>query len=187
MEFEGGVRELVCSIYPELKSLAARLLRHERNEHTLQATALVHETFLRLLGRELRLDEGPEAFLALAAHQMREILVDSARKHRAKKRTGRLTRVPLPDSRNAAAIDEDDLLSLNEALERLGLFDARALRVVELKYFLGLTNRETAVVLGLAGPTIESSWTFARAWLYKELKTNRTCRAAKVSEMLESA
>lgn len=161
--------ELIRSVYPELRELAGRLLRRERDNHTLQRTALVHETFIRLVGKRVNPDLSPHSFLALAAHQMREILVDYGRKHGAKKRGAAFERVPLFDSACSLARDEDGLFALNEALERLGVADKRALAVVELKFFAGFTNAEAAEILGVSDGTVEAIWLHARLWLFREL------------------
>lgn len=184
---------LIKTIYPELRELAGRLLRKERDNHTLQRTALIHETFIRILGKRRVRDFTPQQFLAFAAHQMRQILIDYGRKHSAKKRGGELARVPFFESEHGLFRDEDGLLALNEALERLGELDARALCVVELKYFGGCTNAETAEVLGVSDGTVEAIWLHARLWLYRELSApakaplptaaQRKCSTSKMSEL----
>ena len=144
-------------------------MRRERTAHTLQRTALVHEAWLRLLGNVSLRDYTPESFLALAAHQMRQVLIDYGRKRGAQKRGGELTRVPLLEADFAFARDEDSVLALNEALERLGELEPRALAVVELKFFGGCTNGEAAEVLKVSEGTVEAVWLFARLWLYRAL------------------
>jgi RNA polymerase sigma factor (TIGR02999 family) len=161
--------ELLRGIYSELRDMAARLLRSERHAHTLQPTALAHEAYIRLLGKGLRKDLLPQEFLALAVHQMRQILVDYGRKHYAQKRGAGLNRVPLTEWASRIFRDEDSVVALNEALERLGELDPRARSVVELKFFGGMTNAETAAVIGVCHATIEADWQFARAWLYGRL------------------
>ena len=160
---------LMQAVYPELRKIAGRLLRRERAEHTLQRTALVHEACLRLLGNVSLRNHTPEVFLAIAAHQMRQVLVDYGRRRGAQKRGGELTRVPLLAAEFGFARDEDSLLALNEALERLGEREPRALAVVELKFFVGCTNAEAAEILAVSDGTIEAVWLHARLWLYREL------------------
>jgi len=162
---------LIKVIYPELREIAGRLLRKERDNHTLQRTALVHEAFLRLFGKKQIRDLAPQEFLAFAAHQMRQILIDYGRKRSAKKRGGDFCRVPMFESEHSFARDEDSFLALNDALDRLGDLDPRALAVVELKFFGGCTNNETAEVLGVSDGTIEAVWLHARLWLLRELNT----------------
>ncbi len=160
---------MIRALYPELRRLAGNLLRRERPDHTLQGTALVHELFLRVSHRVQAHEIGNRRFLALAAHEMRQILVDHGRKHRSRKRGGDCERVPLFEIDLGFAPNEDALLDLNEALERLGLRDGRALAVVELKFFAGFTTVETAAILGVSDATVENVWQHARLWLFKEL------------------
>ena len=167
---ERDCEELIRSVYPELREIAARLLRRERDHHTLQRTALVNEAFVRLFRGQLNLLElAPEKFLALAAHQMRHVLIDYGRKHGAKKRGKDFSRVPLFDSASSLGRDEDSLLALDQALNKLSEVDERAVSVTELKYFAGFTNEETAEILGVSDGTVESTWQFARLWLFREL------------------
>jgi RNA polymerase sigma factor (TIGR02999 family) len=146
--------------------MAGRLLRRERGAHTLQRTALVHEAFIRLFGRCPDQSSSTQDFLSLAAHQMRRILIDYGRKHHSQKRGGGFARVPLFDAEPGAAQDEDSLLALDEALNRLGQIDSRGLAVVELKFFGGYTNYEVGEILGVSDGTVESDWQFARSWLF---------------------
>ncbi len=166
--------DLIREVYPQLRETARRLLRSEREGHTLQPTALVHETFLRLFGKIPNTANTPQTLLALAAHQMRHVLIDYARKHKSQKRGGDFSRVPLFDSlRTTDGEDIHALTGLNEALELLGRTDARALAVVELKFFAGFTNEETARILGISDGTVEANWHHARLWLLRELKATR--------------
>ena len=170
MPIEGDVREavFVCDLYPELREMAARLLRRERDDHTLQRTALVHETFIRLLARRSTHTDSSEGFLARAAHLMREILIDYGRRRHAKKRGGDFARVALFEADQALRTDrdEDGLIALNQALDQLGKIDQRALSVVELKFFCGCTNAEAAKILRMSDGTVESDWQFARSQLF---------------------
>jgi RNA polymerase sigma factor (TIGR02999 family) len=171
VEETDATEAFVRAIYPELRDMAARLLRGERDDHTLQRTALAHEAFLRLTRLSPDYKPSAEAFLAMAARQMRHILVDHARKHRSGKRGGSLNRVPLFDEAAIAEWPEQDaLLDLDEALNVLGALDSRALSVVELKFFGGFTNLEAARILQTSDSTVETDWQFARSWLYGRLK-----------------
>lgn len=168
---ESRSREPLSDFYAELKEIAGHLLRGERDNHTLQRTALVHEAFLRLFGKRGIRDLDRQAFLPLAAHQMRQVLVDYGRKRQAKKRGGGLMRVSVLESDHGFVRDEDSFLALNEALDELGKLDPRALSVVELKFFRGCTNQEAARELGVSDGTIEAVWLHARLWLYRALRT----------------
>lgn len=158
--------DLISDMYGELREIAARLLRHEREGHTLQKTALVHETFIRLFEKHPETALSARSFLGLAAHQMRLVLVDYGRKHRAGKRTGRLQRVPYLEVDHGFARAEDAILAIDAAMEKLQQLDQRAHAVVELKFFAGFTNQETAGILNLSAGTVEQDWQFARAWLF---------------------
>jgi RNA polymerase sigma factor (TIGR02999 family) len=163
--------EMLGAVYTELHGIAARYLSRERPGHTLQPTALVHEAYLRLAGQ--RNTPGNRAqLLGLAAGMMRRILVNHARDRAASKRGGGAERVSLSlaDLADADRPDDVDTIALHEALGRLEALDARKGRVVELKYFGGLTNDEIAEVLGISGATVEREWKFARAWLYDQLE-----------------
>ena len=168
-----SVEELVKELYPQLTEMARRFLRSERDGHTLEPTALVNEAFLKLFGKVPDCALTPTAFLALAAHQMRQVLVDYARKRNSQKRGGDQTQVPLFDTHPSFHVDLDSLTDLNDALERLGKLDARALAVVELKFFAGFTNEESAAILGVSDGTVESTWYSARLWLLRELRAQQ--------------
>lgn len=174
--------ELIRTVYPQLRKMAARLLSRERDNHTLQRTALVHEAFIRLFGKRPTKDCFPQSFLGLAAHQMRQILIDYGRKHGAKKRGADFARVPLFDADCRLTRDEDSLLALNEALERLGEMDQRALSVVELKFFGGFTNAESAEILGVSDGTVEATWLHARLWLFRELTKPSPVASSKAEQ-----
>jgi RNA polymerase sigma factor (TIGR02999 family) len=160
---------LMEAVYPDLKRIAAGYLRSERRGHTLQPTALVHEAWLQLLGQTERDWTNRSHFFAIASKLMRRIMVDYARKKKARKRGGGLQRVELTD---ALAISDDGLeqiLLIDAALKRLAAWDPRQCRVVELRYFGGLSEEEVAQVLGVASRTVKRDWTVARAWLHGEL------------------
>jgi RNA polymerase sigma factor (TIGR02999 family) len=156
-------------VYDELRGLAAHQLAHEKPGQTLDATALVHEAYLRLVGREENRsfrDRGH--FFAAAAAAMRRILIDNARRKQAQKRGGGARREPLPDV--AAPEPDDELLALDEALERLAARDPQKARLVELRYFGGLTGEQAAEVLGISPTTADRHWAYARAWLQAEVR-----------------
>lgn len=165
----GAMNRLLPAIYDELKRLAAAQLRRERDEHTLGATALVHEAFLRLVGQRAVDWQGRAHFFGIAAQSMRRILVDHARQRAAHKR-GRNQQVTLGDAAAMAAdSDSDEILAVHEALDRLALLDARQARLVELRYFAGFTVDESAELLGISPATAHRDWAVARAWLQREL------------------
>jgi RNA polymerase sigma factor (TIGR02999 family) len=160
---------LMEALYPDLKRIAARYLRNERRGHTLQATALVNEACLQLLGQTEKNWANRSHFFAIASRLMRRIMVDYARKKKAGKRGGDLRRVELTDT---LAISDDGLeqiLQIDAALKRLAAWDARQCRVVELRFFGGLSEDEVAQVLGVASRTVKRDWNMARAWLHGEL------------------
>jgi RNA polymerase sigma factor (TIGR02999 family) len=165
--------QLIALVYPELHRLAAHYLRLERPEHTLQTTALTHEAYLRLFGGAAIEWQDRSHFFALAACQMRRVLVDHARARNAGKRPGQFTRLPLEAIRELGEGPDEDLLALDEALSALAGVDRRASEVVELRFFGGLEERETAHVLGISIATVKRDWTFAKAWLFNRLKSVR--------------
>lgn len=159
-------------VYEELKTLAGFFLRRERSSHTLQPTALVHEAFLRLsdnsAASSLLQDRG--RFLSLASQIMRHILVDYARRRGAKKRGGDQVHVALNDFGEVPLENEDYLVALDEALTRLARIDTRQAKVVELRFFAGLSIQEAAEVLQLSTATVERDWAFSKAWLHREVQ-----------------
>lgn len=165
-----ALKQLLALLYPELRRLAGDLLRHERPDHTLQPTALVNEAYIRLTGlREMRLDNRRH-FYGAAAMAMRRILVDHARQRSAQKRGGaELQRAPLEEALNAPVDLRLDFERLDEALEQLATFAPEKARIVELRYFAGLSIQETADLLDIAPVTVKRHWTFARAWLFRAL------------------
>lgn len=161
--------ELTARVYDELRALAAAHLKRERPGHTLQATALAHEAFLRLQGQQRFRSFGRDQFLALAARMIRRILVDHARKRDRLKRGGGKQAVTLDDAlamTNDAAVD---LLDLHAALQKLSTLDERQADVVELRFFGGLNVEEVARVVGVSPRTVDNEWRAARAWLRREL------------------
>ncbi len=166
----GASDRLVPLVYAELRRQARRELRREGEGHTLQATALVHEAWLRLDGQHDARWESRSQFLAVAAQIMRRVLVDHARTRRALKRGGGETQVTLGDAMNAvAASDSVDVLALDDALARLGIMDPRKARLVELRYFAGLSIPEAAATMGISQATVIREWAVARMWLRREL------------------
>lgn len=161
---------LVPAVYHELRRLAHAYLRRERPGHTLQATALVHEAYVRLVSQRPDLHADRAAVIGTAAHLMRQILVEYARARRRDKRGGQFRRVPLEDSVAIVEPADADLWeALDDALERLAQLSPRQTRVVELRYFGGLTIEETAAILDLSEKTVKRDWATARAWLRREL------------------
>ena len=164
-----AVEALLPLVYDELRLLAGAFLARERPDHTLQATALVHEAYLRLVDQSQVEWQGRAHFCAIAATVMRRILVDHARgKERIKRRTGG-PEVSLDTVLLVTGKPDEDLVALDEALSRLGTFDPRKARVVELRFFGGLSINETAEVLGVSARTVDSEWAFSRAWLHDEI------------------
>ena len=161
---------LVRGAYAELRQIAAFLMRSERPNHTLGATALVNETFLRLSRASAPGTTESCALIAFAARTMRQVLVDHARKRNTKKRGAELVSEPFADPFGRALLTPEVIFDLNCALERLAALDPRAVSIIELKFFAGCTNKETAKVLGVSDATVESDWLHARLWLYRELE-----------------
>jgi RNA polymerase sigma factor (TIGR02999 family) len=165
-----SAEQLLPLVYDELRRLAAQSLAQEVSGHTLQATALVHEAYVRLVDVEkTQLWDSRRHFFAAAALAMRRILVESARRKASEKRGGRRRRVDLADQ--AASDPDDDLLALDEALNRLMIEDPVAARVVELRQFAGQGHEEVAATLGITVYRARQKWTYARAWLRDALKS----------------
>ncbi len=156
-------------VYAELRRIANHYLRAERSDHTLQSTALVHEAYMRLTQQDLPQWQNRAHFFAVAAQLMRQILVDHARTHRASKRGGNLYKLALDDAEDHAVVQDVDVVALDDALKSLANMDAQQSRVVELKFFAGLSVDDTAEVLGISPSTVKRDWTTARAWLFREL------------------
>lgn len=164
-----ALNRLIPVVYDELRRTARAHLRREQAGHSLPATALVHEVYLRMVTVERMTIINRVHFLAVAARLMRQVLVDHARRKRATKRGGNRTLVSLTEATRVVKPVAVDLLALGEALEELGAFDARQRDLVELRYFGGLTIDETAAALGTSAATVEREWTAAKAWLYGRL------------------
>jgi RNA polymerase sigma factor (TIGR02999 family) len=165
---------LVPLLYDDLRRVARGQLRRERPGHSLQATALVHEVFLRLVDVDRMTVKSRTHFFALSATLMRQILVDHARRQQAGKRGGGATVIGLNEAAGApgpTSTSSVDVLALDEALEALSSFDGRQCRIVELRFFAGLNIPETAAALGVSTATIEREWAMAKAWLHQRLST----------------
>ncbi|MBV8892327.1 MAG: sigma-70 family RNA polymerase sigma factor [Acidobacteria bacterium] len=164
-----AANRLMELVYGELHQIASREMRREHGAHTLQTTALVHEVYLRL-GRGSTIDwKDRSHFFAVAARQLRRVLVDHARRSRAEKRGGGATKLSLLDLDAPTVMIDDGLLALHEALERLEALDARAAKVIELRFFGGLSEAETAEALDISLATLKRDWDFARTWLTAQL------------------
>ena len=161
---------LLPLVYEELKKLASGYMRNEREGHTLQTTALVHEAYIRLVDWKNTDWQNRAHFFAVAAQMMRKILIDYARKHRSEKRGSGQTKIALDDALIYAGESDLDLFALDEALTQLEELDPRQCRIIELRFFGGLTIDETSEVLKLSATTITDEWTMARMWLYSRLK-----------------
>jgi RNA polymerase sigma factor (TIGR02999 family) len=160
---------LIPLVYDELRRLARHYLRQERPDHTLQPTALVHEAYLRLVDQGERSWQGRAHFIGAAAELMRHILVDYARGRQTAKRGSVSQKVPLEEALLFSEEQSEELVALDGALERLTQRDARQSRIVELRFFGGLTVEETAEVVGISPKTVKRDWSVARAWLHREI------------------
>jgi len=170
---ESAKEELVTLVYPELRRIAVRYIRQERPDHTLRTTGLVNEMYVRLFGTTHVDWQSRAHFFAAVAREMRHILVDYARARDAKKRPDPRLRISLTEVGAAVVADarDEDVVALDEALSRLEAVDPRASRVVELRYFTGLGEREAAEALGVSLSTLKRDWNFAKAWLIDQLQS----------------
>jgi RNA polymerase sigma factor (TIGR02999 family) len=177
-EWSKGDEEALGKLFPlvhsELHRLAHHYMSRERAGHTLQTTAILNEAYLRLVDNTKPVWQGRTHFIAAAAQSMRRIMVDHARERRSLKRGGGALKVTLDEAALVTETRSQELLDLDEALERLALQDARKSQIVELRYFGGLTVEETAQFLKLSQRTVEREWTMAKAWLYRELSEEQT-------------
>jgi len=169
---KAALDKLMPLIYEELRQLARHYMNRERAGHTLQTTALVNEAYLRLINRKQVHWQNRAHFFAIAAHLMRSILVDHARSHAYAKRGGGARKIALDEVLAVSQQRAADVVALDDALKRLAEIDRQQSRIVELKFFGGLTIEETAEVLGLSPATIKREWSTAKAWLYHELNRN---------------
>lgn len=161
--------QLMPLVYDELRRLAAAKMAHEAPGQTLQPTALVHEAWLRLIGNESPRWENRAHFFGAAAEAMRRILIDNARRKHALRHGGGQQRIPLDDVDLASAAEDEQLLAVHEALDKLAAQDKVKAELVKLRYFVGMTIAEAAEVLGISEPTAKRYWAYARAWLYREI------------------
>jgi len=173
VRWRGGDREaleeLMPLVYGELRRLAHHYLRQERSDHTLQSTALVHEAYLRLAGQNPPQWQNRAHFFGIAAHLMRQILVEYARGRGAAKRGGNACRLTLDEGLALSTQLSVDVVALDRALEELGTLDEQQSRIVELRFFGGLTIEDTSEVLGISPATVKRDWITARAWLYRAM------------------
>ena len=161
--------QLMPVVYDELRRQAARYLRREQAGHTLQTTALIHEAYVRLVDQRNMQWQNRAHFFGIAAQMMRRILVDHARSKKRAKRGGSDVRVSLDDATVAVKGQDLDVVALDEALQRLAQIDEQQSRVVELRFFSGLSVEETAEVMGISKSTVKRDWSMAKAWLHREL------------------
>ncbi len=168
-----AAEQLLSLVYRELRALAAYKMANELPGQTLQPTALVHEVWLRLMGGNGQHFPDRAYFFAAAGEAMRRILVENARRKKRLKRGGNLHRVDIEKVVLPAPLPDDDLLALDEALTRLAEFDSRAAEVVKLCFFVEMTQEQAAEELGVSVSTVERTWAFARAWLFREIQSSR--------------
>jgi RNA polymerase sigma factor (TIGR02999 family) len=169
-----AAEQLLPLVYEELRKLAAHRMANEAAGHTLQPTALVHEAWLRLVGKDAEIHfQNRAQFFGAAAEAMRRILIDRARRNRAVRHGGNQQRVDIEGVELAASSEDDQLLAVNDALEKLTQQDRVEAELVKLRYFVGMTNDEAAEVLGISPRTAKYYWTHARAWLYREIESAR--------------
>jgi RNA polymerase sigma factor (TIGR02999 family) len=165
---EKALEALTPLLYQELRRMARNCMKRERPDHTLQSTALVHEAYMRLVDQRV-VWKGREHFFAIAAQMMRRILVDHAKKNHSAKRGSGVRPLSLDEPLIVSAKPDKDLVALDEALTRLATHDPQRSKIIELRFFGGLSNEESAVVLGISPATVQRQWAGARAWLYREL------------------
>ena len=170
---QAAVAELIPLVYDEMRRLAGRYMRRERTNHTLQATALVHEAYLRLV-QQASGWRNRAHFFGVAAQVMRHILIDHARGHLRIKHGGQREPIPLDEALIFSDAKSEELLALDEALDRLAKFDRRQSKIVEMRFFGGLSVEETAEAMGISSITVKRDWSLARAWLYGELEQKRS-------------
>ena len=166
--------ELLPLVYDELRKLAAARMANESPNQTLQPTALVHEAWLRLTGDENVKWDGRAHFFGAAAEAMRRILIEKARRKQALRRGANPQRLDIDDLEIAAPAKDQELLDMNEALEKFAALDPQKAELVKLRYFVGLTLEESAQILGISAPTAKRWWSYARAWLFKEVQEKDT-------------
>jgi RNA polymerase sigma factor (TIGR02999 family) len=176
-----ALETLIPMVYNELHGLAHHYLRGERSSHTLQTTALIHEAYLRLAEQGPFQIQDRSHFVAIAATLMRQILVDYARRHRATKRGADCT-IQLQDDIGPVKQPEMDILALDDSLNRLAERDPQQSKIVELRFFAGLTVEETAAVLGISAATVKRDWSMARAWLSRRIKRGESGNKGRLAK-----
>jgi RNA polymerase sigma-70 factor, ECF subfamily len=169
---EAAIDRLMPVVYQELRRIAGNLMRRQRHNQTLQATALVNEAYLKLIDSSRVNWQNRAHFFAMSARLMRRILVDAARRRNSQKRGGEQLRITLDERLEIPADDQIDLVALDEALTRLTELNPRYCQIVELRYFAGLTEEEVATALKISERTVRRDWSLARAWLFRELQRN---------------
>jgi RNA polymerase sigma factor (TIGR02999 family) len=179
---DGAATKLIPVVYDELRRLAGSYMRRERVDHTLQATALVHEAYLKLVEQRSVDWQSRAHFFGVAAQLMRRILIDHARGHTRQKRGGEQKKVSLDEAFVFSERQADELLAVDDSLKRLEEIDPRQARVVELRFFGGLSVEEAAEVLGVSPKTVKRDWSVAKAWLYADLKERHGIDAAAMGE-----
>jgi RNA polymerase sigma factor (TIGR02999 family) len=179
---EEALERLIPIVYQELHKLASRCMSHENPGHTLQTSALINEAYLKLVNQKNVHWESRGHFMAIAARLMRRILVDHAREKHRQKRGGSIRPVSLDECMIAVEEGSPDLLALNDALAAFEKIDPRKCRVVELRFFAGLTVEETAEALGIAPNTVLRDWNMAKAWLYREMSSGSTSSSESSGE-----
>jgi RNA polymerase sigma factor (TIGR02999 family) len=177
-----AAEELLPLVYEELRKLAAARMANESPNQTLQPTALVHEAWLRLTGNKNAKWDGRAHFFGAAAEAMRRILIDSARRKKARRHGGGKQRLDIHEIEIAAPAKEQELLDMDEALERFAAVDRQKAELVKLRYFVGLTLEECAQILGISTPTAKRWWTYSRAWLYRQIQGDDSGNARRKSE-----
>jgi len=179
---DGAATKLIPVVYNELRRLAGSYMRRERVDHTLQATALVHEAYLKLVEQRSVDWQSRAHFFGVAAQLMRRILIDHARGHTRQKRGGEQRKVSLDEAFVFSEKQADELIAVDDSLNRLAEIDPRQARVVELRFFGGLSVEEAAEVLGVSPKTVKRDWSVAKAWLYADLKERHGIDAAAMGE-----
>jgi RNA polymerase sigma-70 factor (ECF subfamily) len=179
---DGAASKLIPVVYDELRRLAGSYMRRERADHTLQATALVHEAYLKLIEQRSVNWQSRAHFFGVSAQLMRRILIDHARGHTREKRGGEQKKVSLDEAFVFSEKQADELLAVDDSLNLLAKIDPRQARVVEMRFFGGLSVEETAEVLGVSPKTVKRDWSVAKAWLYADLKERYGIDAATMGE-----
>ena len=164
-----ALEKILPLVYEELRKISSKYLRDEHRKHTLQTTELVHEAYLKLIGDEKLTWENRAHFFGIAARSMRQILVDYARKRKSLKRDSGNTKLSLDSALFIVGESEEELLNLNSALVKLEQIEERSCKIVELRFFSGLSIEETANMLNISTATVKRDWNFAKAWLYREI------------------